>query len=104
MIFGMELFDRFFDRTADAHDDMTGWHMILLGAPEGQQFAGGKRSEWLFIDPNRKDRFGHEGDTIIPGCCDRWKHLHREKISDESAVATVHTDDEDELPWQASCV
>lgn len=79
---------------------MTGWHMILLGAPDGQTFDGGKKSEWLFIDPQRIDRFGHEGDTIIPGCCDRWKHLHREKISDANAVLALQPDNEDELPWQ----
>ena len=76
--------------------------MILLGAPEGQLFDGGKKSEWLFIDPQRRDRFGHEGDTIIPGCCERWKHLHREPVeTDGGAVATIHQDNEDELPWQA---
>lgn len=26
-----------------------------------------KKSEWLLIDPDHRDRFGHEGDTVIPG-------------------------------------
>jgi hypothetical protein len=85
----------------DAHDDMSGWHMILLGAPEGVSFHGGKNSEWLLIDPERRDRFGHEGETIIPGCCERWRHLHREQLqTGGNEVATLPADDEDELPWQ----
>jgi hypothetical protein len=77
--------------------------MILLGAPEGKTFDGGKRSEWLIVDATRRDRFGHEGDTIIPGCCDRWRHLHRHDRSpqDATAVAEIPVDDEEELPWQA---
>ena len=36
-----------------------------------------KTSEWLFIDPSFKDRFGHEGGTVIPGAGTKWTHLHR---------------------------
>jgi hypothetical protein len=82
---------------------MSGWHMILLGAPEGVIFHGGKNSEWLLIDPQRRDRFGHEGDTIIPGCCERWRHLHREQVQTSgSEVANLPADNEDELPWQVT--
>ena len=38
---------------------------------------GGKASEWLFIDPDHRDRFGHEGATVIPGSGRDWVHLHR---------------------------
>lgn len=36
---------------------------------------GGGANEWLLIDDERKDRFGHLGETIIPGSGDRWGHL-----------------------------
>eukprot|EP00927_Polykrikos_kofoidii_P048903 TRINITY_DN43072_c0_g1_i1.p1 TRINITY_DN43072_c0_g1~~TRINITY_DN43072_c0_g1_i1.p1 ORF type:complete len:1036 (-),score=219.78 TRINITY_DN43072_c0_g1_i1:105-3212(-) len=36
-----------------------------------------ERREWLLVDANGRDRFAHEGDTIIPGAGVSWKHLHR---------------------------
>lgn len=29
----------------------------------------------LLIDPTHVDRFGHHGETIIPGSGERWGHL-----------------------------
>ena len=40
--------------------------------------VGGKATEWLIIDDNNVDRFGHEGETVIPGAGTRWSFLHRE--------------------------
>ena len=73
---------------------------------------GGKKSEWVIIDSSGRDRFGHEGETVIPGAGARWQHLHRATVEErnagggsssgapeaESQLAT--SDDEDELPWQ----
>eukprot|EP01065_Artemidia_motanka_P018074 TRINITY_DN21421_c0_g1_i1.p1 TRINITY_DN21421_c0_g1~~TRINITY_DN21421_c0_g1_i1.p1 ORF type:complete len:638 (+),score=207.94 TRINITY_DN21421_c0_g1_i1:55-1968(+) len=56
----------------------TGWFMGYVDArQEGYQGKGGKGSEWIIIDPDWRDRFAHEGDTYLPGCCTRWEHLHR---------------------------
>eukprot|EP00960_Hanusia_phi_P059899 764321-Hanusia_phi.AAC.5 len=108
----------------DEHDDMRGWHLALVDAPgvsgrgcmstrvmfctqEGAtyQTVGGKRSEWLFIDPERRDRFGHAGETIIPGSGTSWQHLHRAHVTQQaeasgSEIMQAGADDEDELPWQ----
>ena len=96
-------------------DDMTGWHMALVKCDEATTAKyecsdPSKQSEWLFIDTARADRFGHEGDTIIPGAGTRWKHLHRGAGVDAPKTATkdgnsvadpeVKEDDMDELPWQ----
>jgi hypothetical protein len=50
-------------------DDLRGWHMALVKAPEPGDTSyemphPSKKSEWLFIDPQFRDRFGHEGDTV----------------------------------------
>jgi len=96
----------------DKRDDMSGWHMALVKCDEetAEKYEctdTSKNSEWLIIDPARKDRFGHEGDTIIPGAGTRWKHLHRKFMNpdtppaDGSEVAEGgEEDDMDELPWQ----
>ena len=95
----------------DKPDDMTGWHMALVKCDEetAEKYEctdTSKGSEWLIIDPARKDRFGHEGDTIIPGAGTRWKHLHRKYMdpdlppADGTEVAEGTEDDMDELPWQ----
>jgi len=92
----------------DEHDDMRGWHLGLVDAPgEGANYqaVGGKRSEWLFIDTERKDRFGHPGETIIPGSGVSWEHLHRSQGGQPgegsgNQVMQARGDDEDELPWQ----
>jgi hypothetical protein len=52
-------------------NEQTGWLMGMVAAPEddskGYTATGGKSSEWLFIDSSYVDRFGHEGETVIPG-------------------------------------
>ena len=41
--------------------------------------------EWVFIDPEGRARFSHEGDTIIPGAGVRWSFLHRSIEKSSSA-------------------
>jgi hypothetical protein len=97
-------------------DHLDGWHIALVDAPEdpaaaGYSAVGGKSSEWIIIDGNGRDRFGHEGATVIPGAGTRWQHLHRltkrereeqEKRRGEPEAtldgAVAAGDDEDELP------
>lgn len=99
-------------------DDMSGWHLALVASPDEDDDYNAvdpeKASEWLFIDPDRADRFGHPGDTIIPGAGRKWSHLHRRQRSatfrdnsDSRAAppstgppARVEEDDLNELPWQ----
>lgn len=69
------------------HEDGL-WHMALKSltedddkedSDEDDYFYRRKRKpehEWVFIDPFGKERFSHEGDTIIPGAGVRWKHIH----------------------------
>ena len=79
----------------------------LVKSPEpddGYEAVGGKASEWLFIDPDHRDRFGHEGATVIPGSGRDWVHLHRKGRqgagSNPHAAALAEVDDLNELPWQ----
>ena len=95
-------------------DDMSGWHLVLVASPSEDEgyFAvdPDKQTEWLLIDPQRTERFGHAGETIIPGAGRKWKHLHRYQRStmfrDNRAPGAaqgppaVQDDDFDELPWQ----
>eukprot|EP01048_Picozoa_sp_COSAG05_P001160 COSAG05_NODE_38_length_27626_cov_78.614306_3_plen_354_part_00 len=99
-------------------DPMTGWVMALVAAPEegagypkNYQVVGGKSSEWILVDPERRDRFGTEGATVIPGAGTNWEHLHRassppprQQLPDNSSQGSVQAepegDDLDELPWQ----
>ena len=45
--------------------------LALVKAPEPdagyEAVDPSKKSEWLLIDPDHRDRFGHAGDTVIPG-------------------------------------
>ena len=54
---------------------MTGWLLALADAPVDKPYGayGGASSEWLLIDPELRDRFGHRGETIIPGSGDRYE-------------------------------
>jgi len=101
-------------------DHLDGWHIALVDSPAdpaeaGYAAVGGKSSEWVIIDGNGRDRFGHAGETVIPGAGTRWQHVHRPSKREreerdrrkatgepdptpEGAVAAG--DDEDELPWQ----
>eukprot|EP00913_Durusdinium_trenchii_P011754 g11040.t1 len=67
--------------------------------------GSGRQTEWVLIDPDRADRFRHDGDQLIPGSGHRWSHVHRTKSAQPdpkagSAVAHAMEDDEEELPWQ----
>ncbi|CAD7928519.1 unnamed protein product [Amoebophrya sp. A25] len=58
-----------------------------------------RKREWLVIDQRGKDRFRHDGDTIIPGAGTSWKHLHRlhpdnqKKVDDEELSCQEDEDD-----------
>ncbi|CAD7928001.1 unnamed protein product [Amoebophrya sp. A120] len=61
------------------------------------------KREWLFVDPQGRDRFRHDGDTIIPGAGVSWKHLHRqpstpveESCDEEEAWASADSDSDDD--------
>ena len=88
-------------------DNMRSWHLALVKSPEpdaGYEAVGPHDSEWLFIDTDHRDRFGHEGATVIPGAGLDWQHLHRSGWqgtgSNPHAAAVSEEDDMDELPWQ----
>ena len=88
-------------------DDMRGWTMALVASPgegAGYEAIGTEKSEWLFIDPHHRDRFGHEGATVIPGAGTSWQHLHRAGRqgagNNPHAPAISEDVDLDELPWQ----
>jgi hypothetical protein len=59
------------------HNRLTGWYMAVSEGPFDKGYGpyGGARNEWLLIDDELNDRFGHRGETIIPGSGDRWGHL-----------------------------
>ena len=120
------------------------WHMQLRELPEDLEdeddeddfyyYRQKKKPthEWMFTDGFGKDRFTHEGDTIVPGAGVRWKHVHEknpaataadspesddddddDKSNESGAkgpahasnvVAEIKPDDEDELPWQVIAI
>lgn len=85
--------------------DYTGWRMCLVNAPEDVTKSTGRQTEWVLIDPDKADRFRHDGDQYIPGSGHRWSHVHRTKdaqpnVKAGNAVAQAVEDEEDELPWQ----
>ena len=55
--------------------------------------------EWVFVDPDGRDRFSHKGDTIIPGAGTSWKHLHRAvpKVPKNKAMGDDSDSDEEEI-------
>eukprot|EP01048_Picozoa_sp_COSAG05_P007723 COSAG05_NODE_553_length_8711_cov_165.199257_5_plen_492_part_00 len=67
--------------SADKPDPGTGWEMMLAESPEDGG-VGGKSTEWLIVDASHKDRFGHVGDTIIPGAGTSWEFVHRDEDSE----------------------
>ena len=88
-------------------DHLDGWMIALVDKPDGgaagagYAAVGGLSSEWVIIDSHGNDRFGHPGETVIPGAGTKWQHVHRglpqsDAPADGSAVAKG--DDEDELP------
>ncbi|KAK3253743.1 hypothetical protein CYMTET_37015 [Cymbomonas tetramitiformis] len=57
----------------------TGWCMAFVNSQnEGYVPVGRTQTEWLFIDKEWRDRFGHKGDTYLPGAGKSWQHLHRQ--------------------------
>jgi hypothetical protein len=93
------------------------WHMALKSladagtdqdSDDDDYFYSPRRRkpehEWVFIDPFGKNRFSHEGDTIIPGAGVRWKHIHptvtapatsAAPTGDRDAVSDDSSDDAD---------
>eukprot|EP00501_MAST-03F_sp_TOSAG23-6_P002279 GSMAST32.ASY1.ANO1.2380.1 assembled CDS len=88
----------------------SGWYMGLVESPEidsGIKRVGSEKTEWVFIDNLGRDRFGHEGATIIPGAGTRWEYLDRNQKNYSSSAKSTDTSlqnspglDLDELPWQ----
>ena len=50
---------------------------LALANDAAYETVGGRKTEWLLINNEGHDVFGHEGDTVIPGSGDRWHFLHR---------------------------
>eukprot|EP00966_Prymnesium_polylepis_P022757 523695-Prymnesium_polylepis.1 len=50
-----------------------GWWLLHVRADDN---PGG--TEWVFIDEGWRDRFVHDGNTLIPGAGPRWRHVSRE--------------------------
>ena len=75
-------------------------------------YPGHDESEWVFIDDKDRDRFTHDGDTIVPGSGKRWSFAHRrtgrtngggggrDEHDDAGAVVERGDENEEELPWQ----
>ena len=77
----------------------SGW---LMGLAEGRtasggaqyETVGGKETEWLFCDDEQQDRFGHVGNTVIPGAGPKWSHLHRRASGIAPEPSNPPADDE----------
>ena len=51
-------------------NDRSNWLMGYVSAKdEGYPAVGGEATEWVIIDNKWRDRFGHKGDTYLPGVC-----------------------------------
>ncbi|KAH8079174.1 hypothetical protein JL720_9436 [Aureococcus anophagefferens] len=78
--------------------------MVLARPPEGYGAVGRKSTEWMFVDKKGHDKFGHAGETIIPGAGDSWSHAERRPpfgpADATDAAGDGDDDDFDELPWQ----
>ena len=68
-------------------NDESGWYMALAEPSDDavHEPHGGETTEWLFISPpderhGWRDRFGHVGNTVIPGAGTSWTHLHRQHV------------------------
>ena len=102
--------------------DYHNWFLCLVKSdPKNSDYevVGSKKSEWVIIDDGGNDRFGHEGDTIIPGSGTSWQHVHRShlrnthsgsrerhgKKSNENAVRVLDSmDNKEELPWSVVAI
>ena len=73
---------------------ITKWAMALVKSPppeewedqNGYEPINRRGSEWVIMDTDGRDIVAHEGETILPGCCTRWKRVQREP---EPAQATA---------------
>ena len=73
---------------------ITKWAMALVKSPppeewedeNGYEPINRRGSEWVIMDADGRDIVAHEGETILPGCCTRWKRVQREP---EPAQATA---------------
>jgi len=84
--------------------EQTGWLMGLVNKPEDGRYevVGHHDSEWVLIDDKFQDRFGHEGNTILPGSGTRWQHVHRNmdgKSASHEVSDSTKGDDDMNLPW-----
>ncbi|KAH8049854.1 hypothetical protein JL720_15528 [Aureococcus anophagefferens] len=70
--------------------------------PEGYGAVGRKSTEWMFVDKKGHDKFGHAGETIIPGAGDSWSHAEAAPPPPgrDGRAGDGDDDDFDELPWQ----
>ena len=59
------------------YNEASKWTMGLARPPEGYGAVGRKSTEWMFVDKKGHDKFGHAGETIIPGAGDSWSHAKR---------------------------
>merc|ERR1719235_3110464 len=71
-------------------NSLSGWYMVMTSL------------EWLIVDSKGESKFRHAGETILPGCCERWTKLGAEEaegvvLRDESAP---ETNKDPTLPWQ----
>ena len=58
--------------------------------------------QWVFIDGTGRDRFSHEGDTIVPGAGKRWTHVARDAAARAGAGAGADAGADDEGVLDAS--
>ncbi|KAH8079124.1 hypothetical protein JL720_9382 [Aureococcus anophagefferens] len=86
------------------YNEASKWSMVLARRPEGYGAVGRKSTEWMFVDKKGHDKFGHAGETIIPGAGDSWSHAKRRPpfgpADATDAAGDGDDDDFDELPWQ----
>ena len=86
------------------YNEASKWSMVLARPPEGYGAVGRKSTEWMFVDKKGHDKFGHAGETIIPGAGDSWSHAKRRPpfgpADATDAAGDGDDDDFDELPWQ----
>ena len=55
-----------------AYQGENGWILAHIRGGESSE------SEWVFLDATWRDRFVHDGNTLIPGAGPRWRHVSRE--------------------------
>jgi DnaJ-domain-containing protein 1 len=95
-------------------DDESGWAMSLdMLAEEEKESSSSedeygygyryrppkkkKEYEWVFIDPEKKSRFSHDGDTIVPGAGVRWAHIHHATTGNTTFTSEKKENDKEEV-------